>query len=76
MYRKNKLCYCFLYVIVFFLSISSFLKATQRLQKGDSCPLVPMKYGDSPTESKPPAQSIEPQKSNITGITTMQYSRK
>ncbi|XP_039510812.1 guanylate cyclase soluble subunit beta-2-like [Pimephales promelas] len=42
-------------------------KATQRLQKGDSCPLVPMKYGDSPTESKPPAQSIEPQKSNITG---------
>ncbi|XP_043114731.1 guanylate cyclase soluble subunit beta-2-like isoform X2 [Puntigrus tetrazona] len=43
------------------------LKATQRLQKGDSFPMVPMKYGDSPTESKPPTRFSEPQHSSATG---------
>ncbi|KAK2881537.1 hypothetical protein Q8A67_018805 [Cirrhinus molitorella] len=43
------------------------LKATQRLQKRESFPLVPMKYGDSPTESKPPTQYTEPQHNTITG---------
>ncbi|XP_059369658.1 guanylate cyclase soluble subunit beta-2-like [Carassius carassius] len=43
------------------------LKATQRLQKGDNFPMVPMKYGDSPTESKPPTRFTEPQHSTITG---------
>lgn len=52
---KHQLCYCFLYVIVLCSSsISPSLEATQRLQRGDSCPLAPMKYGDGPTESKPP----------------------
>ncbi|XP_073673513.1 guanylate cyclase soluble subunit beta-2-like [Garra rufa] len=41
--------------------------STQRPQKRESFPLVPMKYGDSPTESKPPTQSTEPQHSTITG---------
>lgn len=36
--------------------------------------MVPMKYGDSPTESKPPTRFTEPQHSTLTGI-TMQYSR-
>ncbi|XP_067306821.1 guanylate cyclase soluble subunit beta-2-like [Pseudorasbora parva] len=43
------------------------LKATQKLEKEDSCPLVPMQYGDSPTESKPLAQFTETQQSCLTG---------
>ncbi|XP_051535348.1 guanylate cyclase soluble subunit beta-2-like [Myxocyprinus asiaticus] len=43
------------------------LQASQRLQRGDRCPIVPMKYGDSLIDSKPPAKFIDPRHGSITG---------
>jgi len=74
MYVQKTIVTLYIIVLCFLPFYLLLTKATQRLQKEDSCPLVPMKYGDSPTESKPPAQFTEPQQSSITGI-TMQYSR-